>query len=125
MVILSIFLVAARRLWSTRWLALASGVGLIVVISLTLAVPLYADATYHRILEKDVAAWGEHRRPPFSYMYRYVGGAADPVDWSSVAAADQFMQTQVPGLLGIPRQLLVRYVASNSFPVFAAKDAAY
>jgi putative ABC transport system permease protein len=125
MAVVSIFVVAARRLWSTRWLALANAIGLMVVVSLTLSVPLYSDAVYHRILEKDVVAWGEHRRPPFSYMYRYVGGGADSVEWSQVNAADQFMQAQIPGLLGMPRPLLVRYFSSNSFPLFAAKDAAY
>ena len=124
MAILSIFIVAARRLWSTRWLALANAVGLIVVVSLALSVPIYSDAVYHRILQQDVTAWGEHRRPPFSYMYRYVGGA-DSVEWSQLTAVDQFMQTQVPNLLSMPRQMLVRYFASNSFPIFTAQDAQY
>jgi putative ABC transport system permease protein len=124
MAILSIFIVAAKRLWSTRWLALANAVGLIVVVSLALSVPIYSDAVYHRILQQDVSTWGEHRRPPFSYMYRYVGGA-NAVEWSQVSAVDQFMQTQVPAMLGLPRQLLVRYFASNSFPVFSAQDAQY
>ncbi len=125
MAILSIFLVAARRLWSNRWLALASTVGLVVAVSLTLSVPLYADAVYNRVLHKEVAAWGDNLRPAFAYMYRYVGSASEPVEWQTIAAVDRMMQTQVPALLGMPRQVLVRYFASASYPVFAAKDAAY
>src|SRR6516165_3718162 len=107
MAMFSIFTVATRRLWSRRWLALASAIGLIVVVSLTLSVPIYSDAVYHRILQQDITAWGQHRQPPFSFMYRYVGSADDPVDWQTVAAADQFMQAQIPGLLGLPRQIMV------------------
>ena len=108
-----------------RWLALASTVGLIVAVSLTISVPMYADAVYNRVLHKEVAAWGDNRRPAFAYMFRYVGSASDPVVWQTVTASDQAMQTQVPAMLGMSRQLLVRYFASASYPVFAAKDAAY
>jgi putative ABC transport system permease protein len=124
MAILSIFIVAAKRLWSTRWLALANAVGLIIVVSLALSVPIYSDAVYHRVLQQGVTSWGEHRRPPFSYMYRYVGGA-NAVEWAQLGAIDQLMQTQAPAILGMPRELLVRYFASNSFPVYAAQDAQY
>ncbi|MCL5998863.1 MAG: hypothetical protein M1546_22815, partial [Chloroflexi bacterium] len=123
MAILSIFIVATRRLWSTRWLALASAVGLVVVVSLTLSVPIYADAVYHRILQEDMAAWGDARRPPFAFMYRYVGDMSNPAEWSEVAAADQMMQAQLPAMLGLPRQMLVRYFATAAYPVFASGDA--
>ncbi len=125
MLFLSIFLVAARRLWSTRWLALASTVGLLVAVALALSVPLYADAVYNRVLHKEVTAWGDNRRPAFAYMYRYVGSDSDAVDWRTIAATDQMMQVEVPSMLGMPRELIVRYFATASYPVFAAKDAQY
>jgi putative ABC transport system permease protein len=104
---------------------LATTVGLIVVISLTVSVPMYSDAVYNRILHNQVTVWGDNRRPPFAYMYRYVGSESDAVDWQTVARIDQMMQVQVPGMLGMPRQLLVRYFASAAYPLFANKDAAY
>lgn len=125
MVLLSIFIVAARRLWSTRGLVFASLVGLVAVVSLTISVPIYSDAVYHRILSKEVVAWGENRRPSFSFMYRYVGAANSQIEWQSINAADQMMQAQVPGMLGLNRHMLVRYVATDAFPLYAASDAAY
>ena len=71
----AVFLVAARRLWSTRWLALAGAVGLMVVVALTLCIPLYADAVYNRIFNNELRASSEGaKRPPYSFMFRYIGG---------------------------------------------------
>ena len=64
---LSVFLVAARRLFSQRGLVLATMVGLITALAITMSIPLYADAVYYQILQDELA--GKNRntrilRPP-------------------------------------------------------------
>jgi len=122
---LSVFVVAARRLWSTRWLALAGAVGLMVVIALTLSIPLYADAVYNRIFKTEMNVHEGVTRPPYAFMFRYIGGWYGPVDYSDVAQTDDLMVGQVPYLLGLPRESLVRYFKTDTFQVYPASDAAY
>ena len=122
---LSVFVIAARRLWSTRWLALAGALGLMVVIALTLSIPLYADAVYNRILNTEMNIKEGVARPPYAFMFRYIGGWYGPLDYSDIAQADDLMRAQVPGMIGMPRQLYVRYVKTDTFQVFPVSDAAY
>src|SRR4030095_5167342 len=112
---LAVFVVAARRLWSTRWLALAGAVGLMVVVALTLSVPLYADAVYNRIFNTALREHEGIKRPPFAFMFRYIGGWYGPLDWSDVEKADQLMIQQVPGLLSMPRELIIRDFQKDNF----------
>ncbi|MCL5994451.1 MAG: ABC transporter permease [Chloroflexi bacterium] len=122
---LAVFIVAARRLWSTRWLALAGAVGLMVVVALTLSVPLYADAVYNRIFHKELREHEGVSRPPYAFMFRYIGGWYGPLDWSDVENVDELMIQQVPGLLSLPRELMIRYFKTDTFQIFPASDAAY
>lgn len=120
------FAVAARRLWSTRWLALASAVGLMVVVALTLSIPLYADAVYNHIFNTQMRSSSQGaKRPPYSFMFRYIGGWYGPLDWSQVAQEDQFMTEQAPGLIGLPRTQYIRYFKTDTFQMFPASSAQY
>ncbi|MCL4505647.1 MAG: ABC transporter permease [Chloroflexi bacterium] len=125
----AIFIIAARRLWSARWLALASIVGLVAVVALALSVPLYADAVYHRVLLTNIAdAQIDQqgiRRPPFTFMFRYAGKYDGAIDWPNIAASDQYLAKQAPGALGLPRKLLVRYFETQLGQLFPITDAAY
>ncbi len=119
----AIFIVATRRLWSGRGLALAGAFGLATVIAFTLSVPLYADAVYHRILSTEIARGAAWRRPPFAFLFRYVSRGQtinEQGDWAQIAPADAYMTQQAPASLGLPRTLLVRYFTSDSFPIFPA-----
>ena len=121
----AIFVIAARRLWWGRGLALAGAFGLTAVIAFTLSVPLYADAVYHRILGTEVARGAAWRRPPFAFLFRYVSRGQtinEQGDWAQIAPADAYLTHQAPASLGLPRTLLVRYFTSDSFPIFPAPE---
>jgi putative ABC transport system permease protein len=120
---LAIFVVAARRLWAGRGLALAGAFGLMAVVAFTLSIPLYTDAVYHHILETEVAKQGTRRKPAFAFLYRYVGRSSineGEDEWSNVPAADDYLVNQSPAELALPRESMVRYFATDSFPVFPA-----
>jgi len=50
----AILLIAVKRLISQRGLVLAATLGLATAISLTLSIPLYADAIYYRIFKEQL-----------------------------------------------------------------------
>lgn len=118
---LAVFSVAVRRLWSGRGLALAAAFGLTVIVAFTLGVPLYTDAVYHQVLTTEIGRSASWRKPAFAFLFRFVArGNVDPgADmWMHLEPADRYMTDEVPGVLGLPRRLYVRYFSTDSFPVF-------
>ncbi len=127
--LLSIVVIAARRLWAARWLSLASVVGLIAVVALALSVPLYADAVYHRVLLSNLADAEIDqqgiRRPPFTFMFRYSGKFDGAIDWPNIAASDRYLIEDAPGAIGLPRKMLVRSFETQLGQLFPVTDTAY
>ena len=127
---LAIFIVAAKRLISQRWLTLATAVGLITSVALTMSVPLYADAVYFRVFQEQVAGGpdeedNERRHAPFAFMFRYIGAWTEPIEWEEVQPVDQYLTERVSASLGLPRKLLVRYFKTNNFQLFPQEEIAY
>ncbi|MCP5096106.1 MAG: hypothetical protein GY943_11170, partial [Chloroflexi bacterium] len=58
---LSLFTLAAKRLWNHRLLMLALLMGLIAAVGIMSSVPMYADATQNRLLQGELTEAGTHR----------------------------------------------------------------
>ncbi len=125
--ILAVGTVAARRLWAHRALSLATAGGLLVVAVFALCVPLYSDAVYHRVLNRELGAVRDDgpRLPPFAFVFRngVYWQQRDP--WTDMQRADYFVDRQLPGLLRLPRQGLIRYLQTTPLNVDPASKAAY
>jgi hypothetical protein len=91
-------------------------VGLVISVGLTLSVPLYADAVYYRVLREELTqtVTGEQiTRPPFAYMFRYIGAWAGALDWGKVQDADTYFSNVAGPALGLPEKKLIRYFKKN------------
>ncbi len=127
----AIFVVALKRLLSQPGLALATGIGLVAAIALTMSVPLYADAVYYRTLraglfDKPDEEFATRPRPPFAFMFRYVGSWYEPLEWEEVQPLDQFLSADAGGVdLGLPRSELVRHVKTDNFRLFPQEQVQY
>ena len=66
----AIFVIATKRILSQPWMALATVIGMVFAISLTMSVPLYASSVYNRIFLQSVNKTSEARKPKqFSPLY--------------------------------------------------------
>ena len=70
--------IAFKRLLAQRGLALATLLGLVAAMSLTMSIPLYAEGVYYRILSaglfSDTPRYrGQSLRPPLALLFRYTG----------------------------------------------------
>jgi putative ABC transport system permease protein len=75
-----------------------------------MTVPLYADPVTFRILQEELSAGAERAgRPPFAYLYDYVGAWGGPVQWQDIEAVDQYLATRGARDLGLPQRLFVRH----------------
>ncbi len=110
------FVVALQRLWAKKGLATASALGFVMAVALAYTLPLYADSVYQRILNRDINdTTGPSRIPPFWFDFRYD-------NWSNYAAADQFITTWAPRIIGLPLRSSVRYFQTGSFRVFSMQS---
>jgi putative ABC transport system permease protein len=127
----AIFVVAAKRLFSQRWLSLAAAVGLVTSIALTMSIPLYADAVYYRVLREELTGGSTEEgsltkaHPPFAFMFRYVGAWSGPVEWEDTQQVDAYLTGQVQPILGLPQKFLVRHFRTDNFELFPQEDIAY
>ena len=127
----AIFIVALKRLFSQRRLALVTGLGLTAAVALTLSIPLYSDAVYYRILREALGTGltqaDPSARPPFAFMFRYIGAWYGPVKWSDVQPLDAYLSNTAGPALGLPQKLLVRFFKTDNLALFApqAKASTY
>lgn len=114
----------ARRLWSNIALMLAIAAGFVAAITLTVSIPVYAEAVGFRILRDELAKGEEGvRRPPFAFMYRYIGSQSGDITLNDYDRLDTYMSGDVDGSLGLPVGERSRYVATTKFPLFADGSA--
>ena len=125
--VFAIFDIAARRLIAQRGLALATALGLVVSISLVMSIPLYTDAVYYRILQEELgtADDGSLSRPPFAFMFRYVGSLNGAIDLEDAEQVDTYLTGPAIETLGIPHEMTVRYFRTDNFRLFPTADLEY
>ena len=119
--IAAIIVVAIKRIFAQQWLAFALVLGLIASIVLVMSIPLYADAVYYRLLREELTETGineTYSRPPFAYMFRYLGSTYGPQEWEDIAPLDTYLSKQAAGELGIPHKKTIRYFKTDNFRLF-------
>ena len=129
--ILSLFSLAARRLWNQRLLMLCLLLGLVVAVGLLSSIPLYADAAQNKLLQgelSDTGGGGEEvtsARPPFAFMWRYIGAWHGNVAWDDYGPLDTYLVDQAPAVIGLPVETQVRHVATDKMRLFPGEEAAF
>ena len=126
--LLSVFLVVAKRLWNNKTLVLCLILGLTTAVALISSIPLYADAANFRVLLDELSSGqsGEGPgRPPFAFMYRYVGAWHGAVETKDIHPIDTYMSQSVPALIGLPVKDYVRYAKTDNFGLYTASQAEY
>ena len=124
----AIVVVAVKRLLSQRWLALATVLGLVTAVALSMSIPLYADAVYYRVLREEFSgesSEGIKSYPPFAFMFRYIGAWNEPLDWGDVQQVDTYLSGPAALALGLPQKFVVRYFETDNFRLFPQEDIAY
>lgn len=105
-----------RRLWAQRDLTVATLIGLIVALTLMMTIPLYADAVNFRILQEQLSNQTErNNRPPFAYLYNYIGAWHDPVPWDAIEPVTEYLAEDGADALGLPPELFVWHVETNDY----------
>ena len=77
----AIFTLALKRLLAQRLLSAATIIGLTAAAALILTIPIYAESVAFRILTERLGEGPDRvNRPPFSFMFSYIGSWNEPVN---------------------------------------------
>jgi putative ABC transport system permease protein len=102
-----------RKMWNNRWLTLSSLIGLIVAVSFTTSIPMYADGALKRVV-KSTLDQNSEGMPAGSLQIRYQaagGGALDLKRWKDT---DTFIREQLPSEIGFPYQVYANILTLRS-----------
>ncbi len=117
-----------NRLFSQWALMVAAIVGLVSSIALIMSIPLYADSIYYKTLQTNINAVEEEStqpRPPFAFLFHYYGGWHGPRQWEDIQDVNTYIADTVVGAIGLPEQLRVRYISSDTFQLFSSGETDY
>ncbi|MCA9916874.1 MAG: FtsX-like permease family protein, partial [Anaerolineales bacterium] len=119
-------LITLKRLWAQRSMTAVTTIGLTAAVAIIMVVPLYADAVSFRILEEKLSqASGESSRPPFAYMFNYIGSWRGPLQWEAVEPADSYLMGDASATLGLPQELAVHHFETPLYQLFAPDTTNY
>lgn len=123
--LVAILRVTLKRLRTHPGTALASICGLTVAVVLMELVPLYADAVNFRILEEQLATLDDTRRPPWSYIYTYMGNWHGDVEWEAIQPVHDYLRDEAGRTLGLSLDLMVQHVETPAYRLFPTDQTNY
>lgn len=122
----AIFMVAVQRLLAQRLLSLATMIGLTVAVALVLTIPVYAESVAFRILTARLSEGPDRiNRPPFSFMFSYIGSWNEPVNWEDITELDRFLRQRGGAELGLNTTMFVRHLETQNFRLYPAGETNY
>ena len=123
--LIAVFTVSLRRLWAQKGLTLATLIGLVVGVALIMAVPLYADAVNFRVLQEQLSRGADRaHKPPFAYLYDYVGAWVGPVTWDATRPLDEYLRGRGAAQLGLPIAVFTSHFETDAHRLYPAAAAA-
>ena len=121
--------IAYKRLLTQRFLGLASIVGLMVASGFIFSVPLYADATYFRLLREELLVDREvelAQKPvdyaPLAFVFELKAAGRNSPQWKNVLEVDEYLSNAALRRLGFPVSQMVRRFRTDGYPMFAPRD---
>ncbi|MDE2857387.1 MAG: ABC transporter permease [Chloroflexota bacterium] len=122
----AIFIVALKRLLAQPLLSLATIVGLTVAVALVLTIPIYSESVAFRILTERLTEGPDRiNRPPFSFMFSYIGSWNQPVNWEDIGGLDRYLREQGGDELGLRATRIVRHLETQNFRLYPADETNY
>src|SRR6185295_2943549 len=121
--------IAFKRLLTQRFLSLASIAGLMIASGFILSVPLYADATYFRLLREELLVGHEVdliQKPvdyaPLSFVFELKAAGKNSPQWKNVVAVDEYLSGTALKTVGLPVLNLVRRFRTDGYYLFPPRD---
>src|SRR5215212_6412886 len=121
--------IAFKRLLTQRFLSIASIAGLMIASGFILSVPLYADATYFRLLREELLAGQElelTQKPvdyaPLSFVFELKAAGKNSPQWENVVEVDDYLSNGALRTINLPVLQVVRRFRTDGYFMFPPRD---
>ena len=121
--------IAFKRLLTQRFLSLASIAGLMIASGFILSVPLYADATYFRLLREELLAGHEAdltQKPvdyaPLAFVFEQKAAGKNSPQWKNVVQVDEYLSSGALRTIDRPILQLVRRFRTDGYNMYPPRD---
>jgi putative ABC transport system permease protein len=121
--------IAFKRMLTQRFLSLASIAGLMIASGFILSVPLYADATYFRLLREELLVGREIdliQKPvdyaPLSFVFEQKAAGRNSPQWQNVEAVDGYLTDAALRTIDLPILQLVRRFRTDGYFMYPPRD---
>ncbi|MGB8983907.1 MAG: FtsX-like permease family protein [Anaerolineales bacterium] len=121
--------IAFKRLLTQRFLSLASIAGLMIASGFILSVPLYADATYFRLLREELLVDRELdlvQKPvdyaPLSFVFEQKASGRNSPQWKNVEEVDAYLTGPALRTIDLPILQLVRRFRTDGYFMYPPRD---
>lgn len=118
----ALLIIAGRRVWNQRLLMVCLLSGLVAAVGILASIPLYADAVQHRLMQGELTEAGAYR-PPFSFLWRYIGAWNGNIDQAKYGPLDEYLSRQSANTIGLPLSTLVRHAQTDKLRLFPAAES--
>lgn len=116
--------IAIRRMLKQGGLTLLALLGVIFAIAFCTAIPLYTNTIFNRLLQTELY---DKRRsmPAFALLFRYKGDTEKVLAWDDVQPVSDYLAYHTAPALGLPLDLIVRYIVSPEFDIFHPDETSF
>jgi putative ABC transport system permease protein len=121
--------IAFKRLLTQRFLSFASIVGLMIASGFILSVPLFADATYFRLLREELLVNREAdltQKPvdyaPLSFVFELKAVGKNSPQWKNVVDVDNYLVNDAPETVGLPVTQFIRRFRTDGYFIYPPRD---
>src|SRR5215207_4968477 len=121
--------IAFKRLLTQRFLSFASIVGYMIASGFILSVPLYADATYFRLLREELLAGRElelTQKPadyaPLSFVFELKAAGKNSPQWKNVVDVDESLSNGALRTIDLHIFQVVRRFRTDGYFMFPPRD---
>jgi putative ABC transport system permease protein len=121
--------IAFKRLLTQQFLSLASIVGLMIASGFILSVPLYADATYFRLLREELLLGREAeltQKPvnyaPLDFVFQLKAAGRNSPQWKNVIEVDSYLSDAALRTVNLPITQLVRRFRTDGYFMYPPRD---
>lgn len=121
--------IAFKRLLTQRFLSLASIAGLMIASGFILSVPLYADATYFRLLREELLVGREvelTQKPvdyaPLSFVFELKAAGRDSPQWKNVVEVDNYLSNAALRTINLPILQVIRRFRTDGYNMYSPRN---
>lgn len=107
---LPIFRFLFRKMWNTRWLTISTLLGLIVAVSFTTSIPMYADGSLKRVVGESLQE-NNKGLPAGTILMRYQAVGSERPELDAFNNVDEYIREQIPENINFPYHNYVRMLS--------------